>query len=143
MSVRRAGPSDMAALAALHTAAFSPGWSADEIAALDAVALIEDGAGLILVRTIAGEAEILTVGVRAELRGAGVGRRLLEAALESARADGAESVFLEVAEDNPNARRLYAGRGFEEVGRRPAYYPRPGAGAVDALVLRRALNTTP
>ena len=143
MSVRRAGPSDMAALAALHAAAFSPGWSADEIAALDAVALIEDGAGLILVRTIAGEAEILTVGVRAELRGAGVGRRLLEAALESARADGAESVFLEVAEDNPNARRLDAGRGFEEVGRRPACYPRPGAGAVDALVLRRALNTTP
>jgi len=83
------------------------------------------------------------VAVRPELRGAGVGGRLVEAALESARADGAESVFLEVAEDNPNARRLYAGRGFEEVGRRPAYYPRPGAGAVDALVLRRALNTTP
>ena len=143
MSIRRTGPADLDALAALHAAAFQPGWSATDIAALAAVGLIEDGAGLILVRTVAGEAEILTVGVRPELRGAGVGRRLLEAALESARADGAEHLFLEVAEDNLAARRLYAGRGFEEVARRPAYYPRPDAGAVDALVLRRALNTPP
>ncbi|MCA6301456.1 MAG: GNAT family N-acetyltransferase [Phenylobacterium sp.] len=143
MSVRRAGPGDLDALAALHAAAFQPGWSAADIAALDAAALIEDGAGLILVRTVSGEAEILTVGVRPELRGAGVGGRLVEAALESARADGAEAVFLEVAEDNLAARRLYGGRGFEEVGRRRAYYPRPGAGAVDALVLRRTLNTPP
>lgn len=143
MSIRQAGPSDLDALAALHAAAFDSGWSASDIAALDAVALIQDAAGLVLVRTIAGEAEILTVGVRPEQRGAGIGRRLLEAALESARAEGAEAVFLEVAEDNLHARRLYAGLGFEEVGRRPAYYPRSGAGAVDALVLRRALNTTP
>ena len=143
MSVRKASPGDLDALAALHAAAFQPGWSAADIAALDAVALIEDAAGLILVRTVAGEAEILTVGVRPELRGAGVGRRLLDAALETARAEGAESVFLEVAEDNPAARRLYAGGGFEEVGRRRGYYPRPGAGAADALILRRTLNTTP
>ena len=33
MSVRRAGPADLADLARLHAAAFSPGWSAAEIAA--------------------------------------------------------------------------------------------------------------
>lgn len=143
MSVREAGPGDLDALAELHAAAFHPGWSAADIAALGAVALIEEDAGLILVRTVAGEAEILTVGVRPELRGGGVGRRLVAAALQAARKDGADSVFLEVAEDNPAARRLYAGQGFEEVGRRRGYYSRPGAGAADALVLRRALNTTP
>lgn len=143
MSVRRAGPADLGALARLHAAAFDPAWSAGEIAALDAVALLEDDAGLVLVRTVAGEAEILTIGVRPEARGAGVGRRLLEAALAAALAEGAGAVFLEVAEDNPAARRLYAGLGFGEVGRRRGYYPRAGTPAVDALVLRRALNTTP
>ncbi|MFM1958567.1 MAG: hypothetical protein RL588_84 [Pseudomonadota bacterium] len=143
MSVRRAGPADLADLADLHAAAFSPGWSASEIAALDALVLIEDGAGLVLVRTVAGEAEVLTIGVRPEARGAGAGARLLAAAIEAARSEGADSVFLEVAEDNTPARRLYAGAGFEEVGRRRGYYPRPGSGAADALVLRRALNTTP
>ena len=143
MSVRRAGPSDLGALARLHAAAFDPAWSAGEIAALDAVALLEDDAGLVLVRTVAGEAEILTIGVRPEARGAGVGRRLLEAALAAALAEGAGAVFLEVAEDNPAARRLYAGLGFEEVGRRRGYYPRAGTPTGDALVLRRALNTTP
>lgn len=141
MRVRRAGPADLGVLADLHAAAFDPSWSAAEIAALDAVALLEDDAGLILVRTVAGEAEILTVGVRPQARGGGVGRRLVEAALASALAEGAGSVFLEVAEDNAPARRLYAGLGFEAVGRRRAYYPRPGVPAVDALVLRRALNT--
>ncbi|WP_397395565.1 GNAT family N-acetyltransferase [Phenylobacterium sp.] len=143
MTVRRAGAEDLAALADLHAAAFSPGWSAAEIASLDAVALIEDGAGMILVRTVAGEAEVLTVGVRPEARGAGTGRRLVQAALEAARADGAERVFLEVAEDNLAALRLYAGCGFGEVGRRRRYYPRPDDGTADALVLRRALNTEP
>jgi ribosomal-protein-alanine N-acetyltransferase len=143
MTVRRAGAGDLAALADLHATAFSPGWSVAEIAALGAVALVEDGAGMILVRTVAGEAEVLTVGVRPEARGAGAGRRLVQAALEAARADGAERVFLEVAEDNLAALRLYDGFGFVEVGRRRRYYPRPDGGTADALVLRRALNTEP
>ena len=143
MTVRRAGAGDLSALADLHATAFSPGWSAAEIASLAAVALIEDGTGMILVRTVAGEAEVLTVGVRPEARGTGAGRRLVQAALEAARADGAERVFLEVAEDNLAALRLYDGFGFVEVGRRRRYYPRPDGGTADALVLRRALNTEP
>ncbi len=143
MTVRRTGAGDLAALADLHASAFSPGWSAAEIAALGAVALIEDGTGMILIRTVAGEAEILTVGVRPEARGSGAGRRLVLAALGAARADRAERVFLEVAEDNLAALRLYASCGFGEVGRRRRYYPRPDGGTIDALVLRRALNTEP
>ena len=55
---------------------------------------------------------------------------------------GAEEVFLEVAEDNPAAIRLYEAVGYEPVGRRKAYYERRG-GAVDAILLRARLNTAP
>jgi ribosomal-protein-alanine N-acetyltransferase len=42
-------------------------------------------------------------------------------------------MYLEVRESNTAARRLYASRGFEEMGRRRGYYKRP---AEDAIVLR-------
>jgi ribosomal-protein-alanine N-acetyltransferase len=49
-------------------------------------------------------------------------------------------LFLEVADDNPAALALYEGSGFEQAGRRRAYYARPDARRADALVLRRPLN---
>jgi [ribosomal protein S18]-alanine N-acetyltransferase len=45
-----------------------------------------------------------------------------------------------VAVTNRAAQRLYAAAGFVEVGRRPRYYTRDGAPAVDALVLRKDLG---
>ena len=53
----------------------------------------------------------------------------------------AEAMVLEVAEDNPGAIALYERTGFKPVGRRASYYGRAGARAVDAVVMRRALNT--
>ena len=47
----------------------------------------------------------------------------------------------EVAGDNPGAIALYAGAGFERVGRRVGYYARTGAPSVAAIVMRRALNS--
>jgi [ribosomal protein S18]-alanine N-acetyltransferase len=46
---------------------------------------------------------------------------------------------LEVAEDNAAAIGLYKKNGFVETGRRKGYYERPGANAVDALVLSLTL----
>jgi [ribosomal protein S18]-alanine N-acetyltransferase len=51
---------------------------------------------------------------------------------------GVATVFLEVDERNEPARRLYAGFGFAEVGRRESYYAEAD-GAAAALVLRRDL----
>ena len=62
-------------------------------------------------------------------------------AVVAATAQGAQSLFLEVADDNPAAQALYAKAGFVSVGRRTGYYARPSGRAVDALVLRRSLNT--
>ena len=98
-------------------------------------------AGFILWRTAGGEAEILTVAVDPAMRRAGHGRALVDEAVRRASAEGAQALFLEVAEDTAAAIALDAAAGFAPAGRRKAYYPRPGAGAVDALVLRRALNS--
>jgi len=98
----------------------------------------EEPLGFVLLRTIAGEAEIISIGVRPEARRRGIGRRLLEAALAAAAAGGAERLFLEVAADNYQALGLYLSHDFTEVGRRPNYYQRNGGGIM-ALVLSKPI----
>ncbi|HEX8232870.1 MAG TPA: ribosomal protein S18-alanine N-acetyltransferase [Caulobacteraceae bacterium] len=146
--MRRAIRADAEALARAHAAAFDGGWSADDIAALlqaaGALALLteDDGeaSGFILGRSVADEAEILTIAVAPAARRQGLGRALVEGLARQARLAGAAALFLEVAEDNGAARALYQGCGFVLAGRRRAYYGRPG-GRADALVLRRTLNS--
>jgi hypothetical protein len=55
------------------------------------------------------------VAVRYQYQGQGIGRKLMEAALAEAEGLGVEGVILQVYEDNPRARRLYAHLGFEQV----------------------------
>jgi [ribosomal protein S18]-alanine N-acetyltransferase len=87
----------------------------------------------------AGEAHILNVCVRQDLRGAGVGRRLMEYLLEKARAAAMQDVFLEVRPSNPTAIRLYESLGFTRVGVRKAYYQALG-GREDAWVYKLDLR---
>jgi len=141
--IAAAGARDAAALAALHAQAFEPPWSEAEFAALlsgpGVEAVIEPGLGFILVRTVADEAEILTLAVAPGARRRGLGRRLVEAAAELAAARGAASLFLEVAADNAAALALYAAAGFVSAGRRPGYYRRAEGPAADALILVRKI----
>ncbi len=71
-------------------------------------------------------------------RGRGLGRALLHAAIVRAQQMGAQTMFLEVGADNPQALALYAGLGFAKVGARKGYYA-SGSGGTDALVLRLSL----
>lgn len=133
-----------AELATLHAACFTTPrpWSEAEIADLLASRfcfLIEAPAGFLIGREIAGEAELLTVAVDPAARRQGHGRRLLAGFAAEARARGAETAFLEVAEDNTAARALYAAAGWRGSGRRRGYYHSPDGRAVDALVLSLAL----
>ncbi len=140
---------DAGALADIHATAFAAPWSGADIAALLAspgvFALIASDSprGFILVRAIAGEAEILTLAVDPSFRRRGLARALVEAAAGAALGLAAETLFLEVADDNPAAIALYAGGGFAEVGRRRGYYARPDGASIDALVMRRDLNRSP
>ena len=84
------------------------------------------------------EAQIQNLAVHPGQRGRGVARRLLSTALAEAQRRGATWASLEVRPSNLSARRLYAGLGFVEVGRRPGYYQPEGE---DALLLNADLTT--
>ena len=142
----RVGAEGAALLAALHGQCLSPAWDEAAMRVLlsspGTWALIEpadDPAGFALCRAAGGEAEILAMGILPERRRRGLGRALLDAALAAMAEAGAARAVLEVAADNAPARALYAAAGFAQVGRRRAYYARPGAAGMDAFVLARAM----
>ncbi len=129
---------DPARLATLHASAFDAPWDADAFAALLAqpgVFAVERPDGFVLMRVVADEAEVLTLAVRPSARRLGLGRELTREGAATARALGADRVFLEVAEDNGPARALYTGLGFVEAGRRRGYYAATDGGRRDALLL--------
>jgi ribosomal-protein-alanine N-acetyltransferase len=95
--------------------------------------------GFALALDLGSECEILSLGVVLPQRRAGIGAALLDSICSEARVRGAESVTLEVAQDNAAARSLYTKQGFNVVGHRRDYYSQAGR-LVDALVLRRPLT---
>ncbi|OYV41598.1 MAG: hypothetical protein B7Z80_01145 [Rhodospirillales bacterium 20-64-7] len=83
--------------------------------------LVDERGGFLLLRAVLDEAEILTLGVT--VRRQGIGRELLQAAIDQVRRQQITRLHLEVAETNTAARALYAGFGFARAGRRDRYYP--------------------
>jgi len=141
----------LALLADQHARAFPHPWTAEDFAALmqtpgtfGALALTsqEEPCGMVLVRSVIDEAEILTIGVDPAFRGRRIAEGLIAEAVLLLRERGVIDLWLEVAETNAPARALYHRLGFSPVGRRAGYYADQGA-PVDALVLRTALNTQP
>ncbi len=68
----------------------------------------------------------------------GLGRRLLKRMVDLARWHMADRIFLEVRPSNPVAIALYHSEGFNEIGRRPRYYPAKD-GREDAIVMAMEL----
>lgn len=97
--------------------------------------------GYFLMSVAAGEAHVLNICIAPERQGHGYGRRLLQALMHVARGRGAERIFLEVRPSNRGAIRLYEQEGFNEIGRRPRYYPAHD-GREDALVMAIELLST-
>ena len=99
--------------------------------------LVEGGAfvGHGVLSVAAGEAHVLNVCVDPARQGRGYGRGLLRAMVQAARGRGARRVFLEVRPSNPVAVALYEDEGFNEIGRRPRYYPTDNNGREDAIVM--------
>ena len=87
----------------------------------------------------AGEAHILNICVRADLRGQSVARRLMTWLLDEARRASQSWVFLEVRPSNRPALLLYESLGFSQVGLRRGYYQAVG-GREDAIVYRLDLD---
>lgn len=84
------------------------------------------------------EAHVLNICVSPERQSRGHGRYLMRALVRLARQRGAHRVFLEVRPSNTPAIALYHSEGFNEIGRRPRYYPAQN-GREDALVMAMEL----
>ncbi|MBO9749271.1 MULTISPECIES: ribosomal protein S18-alanine N-acetyltransferase [Xanthomonas] len=82
----------------------------------------------------ADEAHVLNVCIAPEAQSQGHGRVLLRALIKGACDRGARRAFLEVRPSNPSAIALYHSEGFNEIDRRPRYYP-SHTGREDALVM--------
>lgn len=139
------GETDIGEMARIHSLSFEDAWSGATFRRIlatrgtDGIAARHNRrwavSGFALLRFVANECELLTIAVAPEHRGAGVGTLLLQAALRQARKQDARTLFLEVAEDNHIARRLYRSHGLRSVGRRPAYYRRTDGTSADALTM--------
>ena len=87
----------------------------------------------------ADEAHVLNVCIDPLHQSHGHGRGLLRALVQLACARGARRIFLEVRPSNTPAVALYHSEGFNEIGRRPRYYPAEH-GREDALVMAMELS---
>ena len=146
VAVRPMARTDVSDVAAMESASFSTPWEASTFQRLLQEPSVEltvmTGAGALIgysvLWCVLDEGEIANIAIAEEHRGAGLGRRLLEATLDRARGRGVRSVFLEVRASNTAARAMYTSRGFSEIGVRRGYYDAPRE---DALVLKLELDT--
>jgi ribosomal protein S18 acetylase RimI-like enzyme len=148
IEVRPVTAFDLALLAALHAEIFKAPWDQPWSAQSFAEILAMPGAhgwllisgetplGFLIARFIADEGEILLTGIVPAARRRGHAARLLRILIESARAAGLRTLFLEHAAGNEGAGALYGRFGFSRIGRRRAYYERRGGGREDAVTLR-------
>ena len=134
-------------LAELHAAAFTAtrAWSAAEFQDLlthTGTFTVGDSDSFVLIRTVHDEAEILTIATHPSKRRQGLARKTLADGEALAKAQGATMVYLEVAEDNIPAIKLYTATGYTQVGRRPGYYMPKDRAPIAALVLSKSLGAT-
>lgn len=87
----------------------------------------------------ADEAHLLNLCIDPACQSRGLGRRLLRDVRSAAQASGAQRIFLEVRPSNRHAVKLYQDEGFNEIGRRPRYYPAANNGREDGLVMAMEL----
>lgn len=150
LHVARGQTRDARAMAALHARGFYRGWPVTDFEAYladpettPAYVAIDRARtlfGFAMLRIAGDECELLTIAVAPPRRGQGLGRALLSAALDDLSTRPVRTVFLEVDEANAPAIRLYARFGFQPIGTRKAYYPKPDGSAATALVMRAAIG---
>lgn len=90
--------------------------------------------GFLVVRVVAGEAELLNMAVDAKDRRKGLGSKLLAAAIREVGAQQAKRMYLEVRESNQAAISFYERHGFRKSGQRVNYYQNP---TENALVMEK------
>jgi ribosomal-protein-alanine N-acetyltransferase len=140
MRIRRMTVSDLPSVAAIEKKGYQFPWGEDIFrdclkARYDCWVCEERDKvlGYCIASVAVGEAHVLNLCVDPDEQGQGIGRKLLENLIDSARGR-AETVFLEVRPSNTVAIALYENMGFNEIGIRKGYYPAEN-GREDALML--------
>jgi ribosomal-protein-alanine N-acetyltransferase len=151
-SIERALPEDSIEISRLLKNALPPGWPENEIASScsDEKRLVlkaKDGPVLLgsaVMQFAADEAEILAIAVFEENRRRGIASRLLAAALRACEEKLIRRIYLEVAEGNWPAIKLYEASGFAIVAHRKNYYqaarPEPETALIMRLDIKPALT---
>jgi len=138
-TIRKFLPRDAEALIAIaRESPEAASWSVESYLKLSAedgsIALIaENGAeisGFLIGRGVAGQAEVLNLAVRSNVRRRGQGTALLAAAIREFGLQDVRSVYLEVRQSNTTAIAFYEAHGFAKTGIRKAYYRDPGESAI-------------
>lgn len=93
--------------------------------------------GFIVWRAAADEAEIITIGVNPDHRRAGIAAAMLKIMENELKKSAVKKIFLEVAEDNRPARRLYENNGYVQIATRPKYYD----GKTAAIIMEKIINS--
>ncbi len=127
----------------IHHAAFEQGWSEKDVVEMLGIAGTEialaqiagEAVGFAIIRSIADQAELLSIATMPSQRRKNIAATILKHAFIKAQSLGAASLFLEVAQSNSSAHKLYIKLGFVETGRRKAYY----SNGDDAIVMARSL----
>ncbi|MGF1550291.1 MAG: ribosomal protein S18-alanine N-acetyltransferase [Sphingomonadaceae bacterium] len=107
---------------------------------LDLASIDERAIGFAMARLLVDECELLLLAVDPSMQKKGIGTRLLESFVDTARRQGATRLHLEVREGNP-AISLYERSGFDNIGRRRGYYDGAGGHRYDALTYARTLRS--
>jgi [ribosomal protein S18]-alanine N-acetyltransferase len=94
-------------------------------------------AGYLLAVLIEDEAHLGNLAVHPSERRTGVGQKLLDDLLQTARTSGIERITLEVRRSNEGARKFYTCNDFIDVAMRKNYYRNPHE---DAMVMLRSLR---
>lgn len=121
----------------LHKACFpNKPWSASDFADLkkSGCDIIASQNGFVVWRVVADEAEIITIGVHPDARKSGIASAMLAIIENDIKKRGGKKIFLEVAENNEPARKLYEANGYKKIGVRPKYYD-----GIDAILMEKAL----
>ena len=140
LQLRPMTEADLDAVVEMERSAFSHPWSrqlySDALKSYDCWMLFkgEQHVGHGVIQVILDEASLLNIAIDPKHQGQGLGLYLLEALMRRAMELKASECYLELRESNHSAYRLYERYGFNEVGRRRAYYP-AASGREDALVM--------
>ncbi|WND04150.1 GNAT family N-acetyltransferase [Temperatibacter marinus] len=134
-------------LAQLHKKIFGPHreriWSVNDFSALailptsalNIVYVGEEPIGLVTFSCVAGEAELLSLGLEVAYEGQGLAGEVMHLLRRYLKDNGIQDLYLEVRENNERAINFYEGHGFYQTGLRRNYYTLTDGTKVHAVTM--------